>query len=414
MGEFFKRYSRQMLVPSVGAPGQDKLSSSVVLVVGCGGIGSTVISYLGGAGVGMILCDHDVVEESNLHRQLIHDAAHIGVNKADSAKKRILAQNSSIHIESVEDKFTVLNAAMLTRKVDVVVDATDNVETRYLINDACIRENKVLVSGSAVGMEGQISVFVPHQGPCYRCLYPRPSSLSSCKSCADAGVLGPIPGAIGCFQAMEVIKVLLKRQDLDSTRSLQLIQGRQIFYDGSLGDFHTFMLPKKGRKDCVACGNGPGVEVIVQDREDQAATSQQEKQSDFDVDQISVAEYSDFLRSGNAHILLDVRSETQFKMVSLRPKELEHSSMHLMNVPLVELTGGRLADTAQENSEFCIQNLQEISKGGTVPIFTICRRGRDSMKAAQYLTERGFTSVRNVTGGLRAWSEECESSFPMY
>lgn len=410
MSELVGRYSRQMLVPSVGASGQEKLSSSVVLVVGCGGIGSTVISYLGGAGVGMILCDHDKVEESNLHRQLIHDTAHVGANKAVSAKKRISAQNSGVQVEAVEEKFTASNADVLVGRADLVVDATDNIEARYLINDACMKGGKTLVSGSAVGMEGQISVFIPHKGPCYRCLHPQPSSLKSCKSCADAGVLGPIPGAIGCFQAMEVIKLLLLREDIENKSNLQLIHGKQVFYDGALGDFHTFGLPKKGREDCPACGCGQAGEVPVQENSGPAATVGTAPK----VEEVTTQEYADILHSKAPHVVLDVRNETQFQMVSLKPMQLEHSSMELVNIPLVELMGGRLADTAQENSDLHCKALRERCQDGAIPVFTLCRRGVDSLTAAQFLADRGFTDVRNVTGGLVSWSENVESSLPLY
>lgn len=404
------RYSRQMLVPSVGASGQRKLSSSVVLVVGCGGIGSTVISYLGGAGIGMILCDHDTVEESNLHRQLIHDTAHVGINKAVSAKRRILAQNSSVQVEAVEEKFMANNADELVMRADLVVDATDNVEARYLINDACMKAGKTLVSGSAVGMEGQISVFIPHQGPCYRCLHPQPSSLRSCRSCADAGVLGPIPGAIGCLQAMEVMKILLLRQDLDDKPNLQLIHGKQIFYDGALGDFHTFCLPKKGKKDCSACGFET-VEETVQGNSDPAAAP---LSTAPDIEEVTALEYADILRSEIPHVVLDVRTEIQFQMVSLRHMQLKHSSMQLVNIPLVELMGGRLADNVLESSSFHLRALSECCQDGAIPIFTLCRRGVDSLTAAQFLAARGVTNVRNVRGGLVSWSECVESSLPKY
>lgn len=398
------QYSRQQLVPSIGSNGQKRLESSKVLVVGCGGIGSTVISYLAAAGVSLRVCDHDKVELTNLHRQILHDRSKIGVNKAVSAQSRMLELNPDVLVEAIEDKLEATNVRDLMNGVDVVIDATDNYQSRYLINDACMKEGKVLVSGSAVGLEGQISVFVPGQGPCYRCLYPKPSALASCRSCSDAGVLGPVPGMIGCLQATEAIKVLLG----DADRGLEVLHGRQLFYDGARGEFHVFKLQKKSNPSCEACGipqagydhakDGIKAEIPVPN-----PILYFEKQ-------VSAMEYAAVLEQQQEHVLLDVREATQFNITALK----ERPGMRLLNISLLGLRGGCVASRVKDESETAIARVTEATRSGDLPIYVLCRRGVDSNTAAALLHGRGLPNVFNVTGGLEAWRRDVDQAFPMY
>ena len=203
------RYSRQMLLPQVGPDVQKRLLGGSVLVIGAGGLGCPVILYLAGAGVGRIgIVDFDKVEVSNLHRQVAHKEEGTGMNKAESAKQAALALNSSIVVEAHDTTFTSAIGLDLVSRYDVVVDATDNPGTRYLINDACVLRKKPLISGAALGLNGQLSVYNHNGGPCYRCVFPEPAPRSTFVSCSDGGVLGPVPGVIGCQQALETLKVL--------------------------------------------------------------------------------------------------------------------------------------------------------------------------------------------------------------
>ena len=389
------RYSRQMIVPSVGGlEGQRQLSSTSVLVVGAGGIGSSVLLYLAGAGIGHIeVLDFDVVEISNLHRQVLHDTKSQGQLKCESAIQRMKALNPTIQCTSSSVKLTVENAMACFEDFDVVVDATDNFEARYIINDACVLLGKPLVSGSAVGLEGQITVFAPRIGPCYRCVYPTISQLESCRSCANAGVLGPVPGLIGCMQAMETIKVILSKEDIiakvkqarenhqqqtevesslqvmnnndkrlpietsSSTigkslvgKDLQTLIGRQVFYDATVGEFYNFILPPRNLH-CAVCGDQPTICSMEQCDEflkkggtthhtgsssgsngnsgvhgdmQHCSTDCSIKTNPITTIQTTktithitpVAYYQDICVSGTRHIVLDVRSDVQFAMVS--------------------------------------------------------------------------------------------------
>lgn len=374
--DLIPRYSRQMIVPAMGGlEGQRKLTSCSVLVVGAGGIGSTVLMYLAGAGIGRIeVLDFDVVEVSNLHRQVLHDTAAQGRLKCDSAVERLSAINPAIQCTKLHLKLTTDNALSCFQDFDIIVDATDNFEARYIINDACVLLGKPLISGSAVGLEGQITVYAPRVGPCYRCVYPSISLLESCRSCANAGVLGPVPGLIGCMQAMETIKVILSAEDVigkvkqackdhrqqhtvctsnaissgdssvnssssssgsSSVKSdlvgsgLQALVGRQVFYDAASGEFHNFKLPPRNRH-CAVCGEEPSIRSMADCQAfiSAVATPSPSRPScnpagTCDATPASVAHisatsyYDNVCRKGVRHVLLDVRSAVQFAMVSL-------------------------------------------------------------------------------------------------
>eukprot|EP00606_Chrysophyceae_sp_TOSAG23-5_P000774 GSChrysophyteH2.ASY1.ANO1.1350.1 assembled CDS len=420
------RYGRQMLVPGVGKQGQESLGAGRVLVVGCGGIGSTVILYLAGAGVPLLLCDNDVVETSNLHRQIVHDSteASLGSNKAVSAANHARALNPKADIVVEQSRVGAANVRALVAAVDVVVDATDNYEARYILNDACFLEGMPLVSGSAVGVEGQLCVFDFSErdpvvrGPCYRCLYPAVADVQSCKSCSDAGVLGPVPGLVGCMQAVETMKILmLKKKSAASSGApsaaahagMESLCRRQLLYDAATGSFHSFKLPK-ARTNCAVCGANPSIENM----EDSAASLKSSVKdgvcvppSPFDlvpVSETTAIEYSYVLESKAAHVLLDVRSAAQFSMVSLGDnKEARRASA------LKDIEDARAVALNSASAEGGIEN-----SNSSIPVYVLCRRGEDSLVATRYLSKLGVENVCNIHGGLVQWSGSVDDSFPVY
>ena len=426
------RYSRQMVMSGFGMEHQRCLLDSTVLVIGCGGIGSTVIMYLAGAGVNMTLCDFDDVEESNLHRQIIHDTQSLGQNKAISAMTRIKALNPSIVVNTVTEKITAANLQDLVQGVDIVVDATDNYESRFLINDACVLGKKPLVSGSAVGMEGQITVFMPSSGPCYRCLYPDPAALQSCQSCSDAGVLGPVPGIIGSLQAVEVIKLLRIQKSVATTPSanpLEILNGKQLMYNACTSEFHSFVLPEKN-PSCQVCSLDESRRIkslsdsceelsVINNDVNSPHVESKEESSELS---ISVKSYYDeVLVKGKPHILLDVRSEEQFSIISLMEWQ-ESGAMCLVNSPLKKLKGGKitklknkLAEEEKEKITALRTELEHKTPEEAIKIYVLCRRGIDSMLATSYLVKDcGLQNVYNLEGGLQKWKKDVNETFPSY
>lgn len=394
-----ERYCRQLLVTEgFGVTGQQKLLASSVLVVGAGGIGSTALFYLSAAGIGKIsVIDYDCVETSNLHRQVIHKDCNVGFNKAQSACQAMKALNPSIEVEALVDPLTHHNAYDLVRKSTCVVDASDNPRTRYLINDACVLSGVPLISGSAVGVEGQLSVYNLKNGPCYRCLYPRREASSGCHTCSDAGVLGPVPGLIGVLQAMEAIKVI--------TGVGETMHDRFLMYDALQSSFFTVKKPPKN-PSCPVCGVQPLITTIQDSNIDLIYTrgpqgigsgSSLSVTTDLPADtEISCREFEQVRSSGVDHVLLDVRVPKQYELCSLP---------HAVNIPL-----GLLREQISKI---------EILSGGTKPIYCICRRGIASREALRILIEERkvrpkIHSVYHVRGGLTAWAVEVDNIFPKY
>lgn len=394
-----ERYSRQLLLSEgFGVSGQLKLLSSSVLVVGAGGIGSTVLLYLAAAGVGNIsIIDYDKVESSNLHRQVIHSAQRVGMNKAVSACQTLLELNPTIRCQALDIHLSHENALDLVRKSDCVVDASDNPKTRYLINDACVLAGKPLISGSAVGIEGQLTVYNWQGGCCYRCLYPKAAASAGCASCSDAGVLGPVPGLIGVLQATETIKVL--------TGFGTTMRDRLLMYNSSTCSFYTIKKPKKSPK-CPVCGPNATIKTMSDSEHDlkeargptgitNESLSCERTIVPPDV-QISCSDYWGIRQQGIPHILLDVRVAQQFEMCALEGA---------INIPLANI----------QNE---LDRIAELS-AGTKAVYCICRRGIASAEATKLMLESkavksGIYSVRNVTGGLSAWHNQVDSSFPKY
>lgn len=403
----------------------------------------------------------------NVCRQIIHDTANQGVNKTVSAISRLTAINPSGAYNQITEKLTTSNAESIISQFDVIVDATDNFEARYIINDACVLHKKPLVSGSSVGLEGQATVFLPHESACYRCLYPTQSFAESCRSCANAGVLGPVPGLIGCIQAIETIKLLLLKGSKETRNTaasqLECLVGRQILYDASVGSFHTFTLPARS-VDCAVCGDHPTI-LSLADTERELQQVQCDNASRMntiapalDAAHVkSVSEVRDLIAAAGvgvaAVVVLDVRSVVQFNLSSfiysdivsgeggdkLKTfsgsseclKHIEHhdkeSATYLINVPLDTLRGGKGSTAVRDtNKAVQLQQLRTILQrigsnssdtAGRVSLLVLCRRGIDSVTATQLLLsdlQLDNVDIYNVKGGLTAWKGEVEPDFPFY
>lgn len=367
--EDVERYSRQLLLADggFGVAGQLRLGQSSVLVVGAGGIGSTLLLYLGAAGVGrLIIVDMDVVHVSNLHRQVIHNVQNLKVNKAVSARQAVLRLNPTIACVAIETALTAENALSLVQDCDCVVDATDNPATRYLINDACVLAGKPLVSGSAVGTQGQITVYNWKDGPCYRCLYPNPAIQAECRSCSDAGVLGPVPGLIGILQAMEALKVL--------TGFGSTLHDRLLMYDGGSTSFLNVKKPTKA-KHCPVCSSQPSIRSM-RDSQNNLRDTRGPSETRVphcitrlppppNVPNVTCQEYYRLReeQQQEPHILLDVRVEQQFDLCALPGA---------VNIPLEKLP-------------HAMDRIGTLSQEGTLPIYCLCRRGIASIEAVQII-----------------------------
>jgi len=397
-----ERYSRQLLLQDgFGVEGQRKLLSSSVLVVGAGGIGSTALLYLAASGVGKIsVMDFDNVDRSNLHRQVIHQDTKTGRNKAVSACEAMKALNPTIECTPIEDVITFENAQQIISRHDCVVDASDNPRTRYLINDACVLSGKPLVSGSAMGTEGQLTVYDQKSGgPCYRCLYPKPNTKEGCKTCSDNGVLGPVPGLIGILQAIEVLKII--------TGIGSIMSDRLLMYDALRCSFTSIKKPKRSKK-CILTGDTTIIKSMddsktvttgvrgptgISTKDKKRNSSRMAKELE-----ISCTEYNK-LRNDNdnhSHVLLDVRVDRQFEMCNLN---------NAVNIPLANLKNQ-------------LHRVEQLS-GGIKPVYCICRRGIFSVTATKILSKamaegKTIHSVKNIKGGLEAWSREVDTFFPKY
>jgi molybdopterin/thiamine biosynthesis adenylyltransferase/rhodanese-related sulfurtransferase len=391
-------------------------------------------------------------------RQIIHNSAHIGYNKAVSAALRLQAINPNIKCETIPEKLTPSNAIDIIRSMDLIVDCTDNFEARYIINDACILSQKSYVSGSAVGLEGQVTVIVPQKTACYRCLYSQPSVADSCRSCADAGVLGPVPGLIGCLQATEALKYLLSSpMSTSKNSSLKVITSKQIFYDARNGEFYSFGLPER-RLDCKICGNTPSIlsledtAIFLDEFHQEATLALQQYKGQLPTEhEISIIDFSKhilFSRSNQnpsststsssssssststaVSLIIDVRSRKQFEMVSLSQytdhihcihqlPEITSShqdySTYLISLPLSDLQSSSESTSIIDQLQAC--RLKVYSETNCMmDIYLLCRRGIDSTVATNYLISQGLhENVFNVIGGLTAWSKDVDKNFPMY
>ena len=371
------RYSRHLILPNVELEGQRRLKAARILVVGAGGLGSPVALYLAAAGVGTLgLVDFDVVDVTNLQRQLLHGTADVGRPKVDSAIDRIRDANPHVHVEPYRTRLTSHNALEILRDYDIVVDGTDNFATRYLTNDACVLLGKPNVYGSIFRFEGQASVFAAADGPCYRCLVPDPPPPGEVPSCAEGGVLGVLPGMIGTIQAAEAIKLVL--------RAGSTLVGRLLLVNALDMQFHTMRL----RRDpaCPACGTRTITELI--DYDEFCGTAGGERPADPDaVAEIEPAELARRLHEGPPLELIDVREPGEWEVAHIEGARL---------VPLGQLQGS--LPTFDRSRE----------------IVVMCRSGQRSAAAVRRLQAAGFRRVRNLAGGILRWSEEVDPSVPRY
>jgi molybdopterin/thiamine biosynthesis adenylyltransferase/rhodanese-related sulfurtransferase len=375
--EEIARYSRHLIMPEVALDGQKKLKSARVLTIGAGGLGSPLALYLAAAGIGTLgVVDFDVVDESNLQRQIIHGTSDVGRPKMESASERIKDINPNVHVEAYEEALTSENALEIFKDFDIIVDGTDNFPTRYLVNDACVLLKKPNVYGSIFRFEGQASVFYAEEGPCYRCLYPEPPPPGLVPSCAEGGVLGILPGIIGTIQATETVKLILGTG--------KPLIGRLLLYDALDMRFREMKL----RKDpsCPVCGENPTVTELI-DYQEFCGIPQANAQAAADrVPEITVQELRERLDDDLGVSVLDVRE----------PHEYEVANIGARLIPLGELP----------------ERLIELDKDETIAVH--CKTGGRSARAVKLLQEAGFENVYNVKGGITAWSEEIDPSVPKY
>ena len=367
------RYARQINLAQVGEEGQRRLKKARVLCIGAGGLGSPAALYLAAAGIGTIgIVDQDTVDPSNLHRQLLHGTADVGREKTDSARSRLLAINPTIEIETYTTRLCAGNATDLIHNYDIVLDGSDNLPTRYLSSDICVWERKPNIYGSVHQFEGQASLFAPHLGgPCYRCLFPEPPPPEAIPSCAEAGVLGVVPGLLGIIQALEAIKLIIGAGD-------NLI-GRLLHIDALTMRFREFNI--RPDPNCPVCGQSP---TIMQPIDYEQFCS---RASASRVRGISATQLQEMLSRGETVALVDVREPFEFEIARMANSQL---------IPL-----GTIPD-----------RLTDIAQGEKTVL--MCKSGVRSARAIEFLRGKGFDNLLNLEGGLDAWRAEVDPSLPKY
>jgi adenylyltransferase/sulfurtransferase len=372
------RYSRHLIMPEVGLRGQEKLKDARVLCIGTGGLGSPLGLYLAAAGVGTLgLVDFDVVDESNLHRQIIHGTSDVGKRKVLSAQETLADINPNVEVVVHEQRLTSENALDIMRDYDVVADGTDNFPTRYLVNDACVMLGRPNAYGSIFRFEGQASVFCHPDGPCYRCLYPEPPPPGLVPSCAEGGVLGILPGVVGLIQATEVIKLLLGVGET--------LVGRLVLYDALSMRFREMRV----RKDpgCPVCGESPSVTELIDYEQFCGVPGLEEQQNVAAEFEIGAPELAARLEEGDDVFILDVRNPDEYAICRIDGSEL---------IPLNELLEGvHQLDSARD-------------------IVVHCHTGIRSAQAVNFLRSIGFSKVKNLRGGIDAWADEVDENVPRY
>jgi len=385
------RYGRQMLIPDFGRKGQEKLLNARVLIIGAGGIGAPAAYYLAAAGIGKLgLVDGDKVEESNLHRQIIHSTYKVGMNKAKSAKLALQELNPYVNIEIFETHITPENAARLVENYDIVLDATDNAAARYLINDICIIKKKTLVSGSALRWEGQLTLYGYKDGPCYRCMYPECPVPSMMMSCADGGVIGLVPGLVGMLESVEAIKLILG--------SGELFYKRMLTYDGFHNIFKNFRI-RGCQENCAVCGKNPTItDVSKIDYEAFVGMKSCSSSAPVTIPEDNNIKWKEFLPIyeqpdfNSTAVLIDVRPKELFEVVKLDKA---------VSLPL-----GEMVDLSKGDLE-----KQDISS--QKPIYVMCKRGIASKRATSYLLSLGFLNVYNIEGGFTSYNRDIDPNTPV-
>jgi len=371
------RYSRHLIMPEVGMEGQQKLKAAKVLCIGAGGLGSPLALYLAAAGVGTLgIVDFDVVDFTNLQRQIIHSTADVGRPKLESAAEKLKAINPLIHLRTFNTRLSSENALDLFREFDIVADGTDNFPTRYLVNDACVLTGKPNVYGSIFRFEGQASVFATKEGPCYRCLYPEPPPPGLVPSCAEGGVLGILPGLVGVMQATEAIKLILGIGD-------PLI-GRLLLIDALGMKFRELKLRKN--PDCPACGRNRTITRLIDYNEFCGIRGEETPVSTTGIPTIQVEELKRRLDAGDNLFVLDVRE----------PHEYQICNINGYLIPLGDLP----------------KRVSELDSSRE--IVAHCRSGVRSGKAVEFLQQTGFKKVHNLAGGILAWADRIDPKMPKY
>ncbi len=371
------RYSRHLIMPEVGLEGQQKLKAARVLCIGTGGLGSPLALYLAAAGVGTLgLVDFDVVDFTNLQRQVIHFTGDVGRPKLESARQKIAAINPFVEVKPFETKLTSENALQIFADFDIIVDGTDNFPTRFLVNDACVFTGKPNVYGSIFRFEGQASVFAAKDGPCYRCLYPEPPPPGLVPSCAEGGVLGILPGLVGLIQATEAIKLILGSGD-------PLI-GRLLLVDALGMKFRELKLRKN--PECMVCGTHPTVTKLIDYEEFCGLRGQEQPVNQNGVPEITVEELKKRLDAKEDFVLVDVREPHEYQICNLNGKL----------IPLGDLP----------------RRISELDPAKEMVVH--CRSGARSARAVAFLRQAGFAKVSNLAGGILAWADRIDPKVPKY
>ena len=375
--EEYQRYSRHLILPEVGLEGQRKLKNARVLTIGTGGLGSPLGLYLAAAGVGTLgIVDFDVVDQSNLQRQIIHGTKDVGRPKIASAKDRLEDLNPNVKVEAFETALTSENALELFKEFDVVVDGTDNFQTRYLVNDAAVLTGKPNVYGSIFRFEGQASVFWAERGACYRCLYPEPPPPGLVPSCAEGGVLGVLPGIVGTIQANEVLKVILGAEGI--------LLNRLLLFDAWTMKFRELKLRKN--PNCELCGENATIKELVD--YDLFCGIGGPEETKPENDEITATELNNWFTNGTDFQLIDVREPYEYEIAKIPTAQL---------IPLGQI----------------VNRICEIEKGKTTVVQ--CKGGVRSAKAIQFLKDAGFEDrLINLKGGIGAWSDDVDPNVPKY
>ena len=374
-----RRYSRHLILPEVGLAGQKKICSTSVVCIGAGGLGSPIAMYLAAAGIGKIgVVDFDTVDFSNLQRQIIHGTGDVGRPKCESAKATIQRINPNVDVVLHNTALNSGNALDILAQYDIVVDGTDNFPTRYLTNDACVLLKKPNVYGSIFRFEGQASVFAPHlNGPCYRCLYPEPPPPGLVPSCAEGGVLGVLPGIVGCIQATEILKLALGKGS-------SLI-GRLLLFNALEMKFRELRLRRDPK--CPLCGENPTITKLI-DYQQFCGIAPEPAVPVANPDEVTVHEMKQALEDPKLGIkVIDVREPDEYQIA------------HINGVPLLPLS-------------VLSQRFTELDPNQR--IFIHCKSGVRSLKAVYFLREQGFKYLKSVKGGINAWSDEIDANVPKY
>ncbi len=373
------RYSRHLLLPEVGKAGQEKLKAAQVLIIGTGGLGSPNAMYLAAAGVGTLgLVDFDVVDRTNLHRQLLFKSTDVGKTKVDAAKASILSINPNVHVNVYNEKLTSQNALVLFKDYDIIIDGTDNFPTRYLTNDACVILGKPNIYGSIFRFEGQATVFKPKEGPCYRCLYPEPPPPGEVPSCAEGGVLGILPGLIGMIQASEAIKLILGKGNPLVGRFLQV----------NVMDMSFRELKIQRDAECPVCGDHPSITELIDYEQFCGISPEQNTQRSHsrEMPEITAKELKALYQKKKRPNVIDVR------------EPFEYDIAHLPGSKLIPL--GKLLERVDE-----LDPAQEY--------VVHCHSGSRSAKAIRQLRQKGFKKLKNLKGGINAWAD-IDPTVPKY